>query len=147
MEPIKISLGIKKIKDIEFFVDESIEIKNEENVNINFDVTTNIKKPDTSIELLITTTFSESAQNKSFLRIKVSNLFLVPELLSIPQANKDVFSLPDWLLTTMLSLSITHSRALMAKNAVGTKFQNMYIPVVNPNEVAKQIFGLDKTAK
>jgi len=141
MDQITISLGIKKIKEQEFFVDEALDFDLAKGVNINFEVTTNIKKEDTTVEILITTTFSDKNESKPFLRIKVSNVFLLPEVLSLPQPEKDAFKLPNDLLVTLLSLSISHSRALLAKNVLGTRFQEVYIPIVNPTEVAGKLFG------
>jgi hypothetical protein len=44
-------------------------------------------------------------------------------------------NLPDNLGVTMLSMAITHTRALLAKSASGTIFKNILIPIVNPSEL------------
>lgn len=134
-----VSFGIKKIKDTEFFVDESIEI-DPQKIGMNFELKTNINLTETTVELVLLVVFRDNISEKPILRIRTSNIFLIPELASFKKKDDEAFDLPDVLLTTMLSLSISHTRALLAKNAVGTKFADVYIPIVNPAEMAKKLF-------
>lgn len=39
----------------------------------------------------------------------------------------------------LLSLSVSHTRALLAKNASGTKFSEFYLPIINPSDLYKQL--------
>lgn len=135
-----VSFGIKKIKDTEFFVDESIEI-DPQKIGMNFELKTNINLTETTVELVLLVVFRDNISEKPILRIRTSNIFLIPELASFKKKDDEAFDLPDVLLTTMLSLSISHTRALLAKNAVGTKFADVYIPIVNPAEMAKKLFS------
>jgi hypothetical protein len=141
MEQIQVNIAIKKIKEIEFIVNEGVELANPNIANISFEVTTNINLNDTSVEMLLTAIFSDTAQGNVFMRIKTSNVFLVLELAQFHSPENNAFNIPDNVLVTLLSLSISHTRALLAKNALGTKFAELYIPIVNPSEVLKQLFG------
>ena len=140
MDPIQVNIAIKKIKEVEFIVNEEVEIANPNIANISFEVTTNINLKDTSVEMLLTATFSDMTQGKVFMKIKTSNVFLVLELAQFHSPENNTFNIPDNVLVTLLSLSISHTRALLAKNALGTKFAELYIPIVNPSEVLKQLF-------
>jgi hypothetical protein len=140
MDPIQVNIAIKKIKEVEFIVNEEVEIPNPNIANISFEVTTNINLNDTSVEMLLTATFSDMTQGTVFMKIKTSNVFLVLELAQFHSPENNAFNIPDNVLVTLLSLSISHTRALLAKNALGTKFAELYIPIVNPSEVLKQLF-------
>lgn len=140
MDPIQVNIAIKKIKEVEFIVNEEVEIANPNIANISFELTTNINLNDTSVEMLLTATFSDMTQGTVFMKIKTSNVFLVLELAQFHSPENNTFNIPDNVLVTLLSLSISHTRALLAKNALGTKFAELYIPIVNPSEVLKQLF-------
>lgn len=139
----KFNLGIKKIKDIEFFIDESVELPEPANLGINFELTTNINIQETTIELILQVNFKNSLNEKVLMRIKTINTFLIPELNGFNQPSDAQFTLPDILLVTILSLAVSHTRALLAKNTTGTRFADIYIPIVNPTELAKQLFGIN----
>jgi hypothetical protein len=141
MEQIQVNIAIKKIKEIEFIINEGVELANPNVANIGFEVTTNINLNDTMVEILLTATFSDMAQGNVFMKIKTSNVFLVLELAQFHSPENNAFNIPDNVLVTLLSLSISHTRALLAKNALGTKFADIYIPIVNPSEVLKQLYG------
>lgn len=137
---MQVNIAVKKIKEVEFFVNEEIEIANPPIANIKFELTTNIILDDKSIEMLLTTYFVDQDQGNMFMKIKTSNVFLFLELANFHKPENNEFDIPDNVLVTFLSLSISHSRALLAKNALGTKFADIYIPIVNPSEILKQLF-------
>jgi hypothetical protein len=139
MEQMQVNIAVKKIKEVEFFVNEEIEIANPPIANIKFELTTNIILDDKSIEMLLTTYFVDQDQGNMFMKIKTSNVFLFLELVNFHKSENNEFDIPNNVLVTFLSLSISHSRALLAKNALGTKFADLYIPIVNPSEILKQL--------
>jgi len=139
----KFNLGIKKIKDIEFFIDESVELPEPANLGINFELTTNVNLQETTIELILQVNFINSLNEKVLMRIKTINAFLIPELSGFNQPSTEQFNVPDILLVTILSLAVSHTRALLSKNTTGTRFADIYIPIVNPTELAKQLYGIN----
>lgn len=141
MEQTQVNIAVKKIKEVEFYINEEIELANPPIANIKFELTTNIILEDKSIEMLLTTYFADQVHGNMFMKIKTSNVFLFLELANFHKPENNEFDLPDNVLVTFLSLSISHSRALLAKNALGTKFADLYIPIVNPSEILKQLFG------
>lgn len=141
MEKLQANIAIKKIKDVEFFVNEDVNIDDPLRINIGFELTTNFSLSEKMVELVLSTQFSNSPTGVVFMKIKVSNVFLVMELEKFFNSELKTFSIPDNVMVTFLSLSISHSRALLSKSALGTKFSELYIPIVNPIEIAKQLFG------
>lgn len=140
MEQNQVNIKVKKIKDIEFSVNEAVTIENPEEFAIGFELTINIKLEDNTVELVLSALFSDKLQGNVFMKIKTSNIFLLLELADFQNPDTNGFDIPDNLLITLLSLSISHTRALLAKNAIGTTFSDLYIPIVNPSEVFKQLF-------
>ncbi len=135
---ITIQVGLKKIKDIEFSVNEEIKVKGDFGLNISQH--TNFNIPDKIIELILEIDFF-TKDNQHFLHSKTSNQFHVPNIEEFKTSeNPEEYNLPEPLLVTILGLSISHSRALIAKNSLGTIFSEIYLPIVNPVELAKQLF-------
>ena len=134
-------IGIKKIRDIEFFFDEQVELNDLTQIVLGFELKTNINPIENSVELLLAAVYSLQSENKVIMRIRTSTVFLIPELATLKKEEENVFDIPDDILTTMLSLSITHTRALLAKNAIGTKFADLILPIVNPTDMFKQLFA------
>jgi len=140
MEKNQVNIGVKKIKDIEFSVNEAVTLEKTDEFALGFELTTNLKLEDNTAEMVLTAFFSDKPQGNVFMKIKTSNVYLLPELADFQKSDKKGFDIPDNLLVTLLSLSISHTRALLAKNAIGTKFAELYIPIVNPLEVFKQLY-------
>jgi len=142
MTPTQVNIGIKKIKDTEFFVDEAIVLSDPFTANIGFELTTNVNLAEKTIELLLTAFFTVQEHSTLFMKIKTSNVFMVQEVEEFMNTEKKVFNIPDNIMVTLFSLSISHTRALLAKNALGTKFSEIYLPIINPTEILKQIMGI-----
>jgi hypothetical protein len=140
MKPEQVNISIFRIKEVEYFINESIELQPDVQVNISFQVTTNIKLDDKTVEILLTAQFAEIKKGIVLLKIKTSNVFSVLELAAFRKPGNETYDIPDNVMTTFLSLSISHTRALLAKNAQGTKFADMYIPIVNPTDLFNQLF-------
>lgn len=140
MKPEQVNIAISRIKEVEYFINESIELQQGAQVNINFQVTTNFKLDDKTVEMLLTAQFTEITKGSVLLKIKTSNVFSVLELEDFHKTESETYDLPDNLMVTILSLSVSHTRALLAKNAQGTKFSGLYIPIVNPNDLFNQLF-------
>jgi hypothetical protein len=140
MKPEQVNIAISRIKEVEYFINESIELKPDAQVNINFQVTTNIKLDDKTVEMLLTAQFTEITGGIVLLKIKTSNEFSVRELADYHKPESETYDIPDNVMVTFLSLSVSHTRALLAKNAQGTKFAGLYIPIVNPTDLFNQLF-------
>ena len=133
----QVNISVKQIKELEFgFVNKKNIDK--ENITLNFSVDTIVEKEHDTFTLDTKVTFNDKNDNSEFVHITVSNVFYIQ---NISQFETDgVFNFPDNILTTFLSLSISHTRALLAKNTSGSIYDSLYIPIVNPSEIANQIF-------
>jgi hypothetical protein len=137
---VTFQIGIKKIKDIEFWVNENISVPTDFGLNISQH--TNFIIPDKIIELIITIDF-KTKDDEHFLHSKISNHFHLPDIEKFKNSEKpEEYNLPEALLYTILGLSISHSRALIAKNSSGTIFSDCYLPIVNPVEITRQLFKI-----
>lgn len=140
MKPEQVNIAISRIKEVEYFINESTELQPGAQVSINFQVTTNFKLDDKTVEMILTAQFAEMTEGIVLLKIKTSNVFSVLELAEFYKPESETYDIPDNVMVTFLSLSVSHTRALLAKNAQGTKFAGMYIPIVNPADLFNQLF-------
>jgi hypothetical protein len=134
------SLSIYKIKELEFSI--STKPTSENNLSLSFGVVSEFDLDNETFEIQIIYDLKSAEKNSTLLHIKVSNVFKVQNLKDYFVKKQKKLNIPDIGLTTMLSLSISHARALLAKNTSGTDFENYYIPIVNPAEIAKQVFNI-----
>lgn len=138
---ISFELGIKRVKLQNFGVDESIEAPANNAANINIEQQLVFSIPDNLVTLTLFTKFSEIGTEKIFAHGVVQNSFIVKDLATMANKNNpQLLDLPDQLLVTILSISISHSRALIAASLMGTRFQDIYIPIVNPSTILHQLF-------
>lgn len=131
MSEKQVNIGIKRIKEIGYQINEEILTEANTEINLTFGLTTNFDIGQKTTEIVLSATYFKKDTNETMLEIKTSNIFTILELEDFK--NKDnSFSLPENILVTLLSLSITHTRALLSKNTQGTKYADLYIPIVNP---------------
>lgn len=132
-------IGIKQIKDLGFSVNEEINVDSDSGIQIQSNLVFN--KEENTIELILSFSFFRKSDNQTFMSGRTSNLFFVPDLVNFENTNNpDTFDIPDGLIYTIISLSYSHSRALLAQNAVGTKFAHIYLPIKNPVELSQDLF-------
>src|ERR1700722_10286960 len=114
-------IGIKRIKQLEFSIDETIDVLPNKEVNINIQQVISNSPEDSTITLVLNVTFTEKSTNKMLMKCLVENVFLVKELKQmVSDVDPTVLNVPDGILTTMLSISISHTRALIAQSAMGS---------------------------
>ena len=140
MKPEQVTIAISRIKEVEYFINESLGLQPGAQLNINFQATMNFKPDDNTVEILLTAQFIEMAGGIPLLKIKTSNVFSVLELADFYNPQSQTYDIPDNVMVTILSLSVSHTRALLAKNAQGTKFAGLHIPIVNPTDLFNQLF-------
>jgi hypothetical protein len=64
---------------------------------------------------------------------KVRTEYKVENLKALEVDNE--VSIPDNAMITMLSIAISHLRAILAQHTSGTNFSNIILPIVNPAEI------------
>ncbi len=138
METIQnINIGIRKIRETEFFADDSITLSSDSAINFSFQLDTLVRAESKELEMVLTVFYI--VDEKQFLRMKTTNIFHIVEMDLLYEKEANSYNIPDNVLATMLGLSITHTRALLAKASLGTKFADIYIPIVNPTELMRNM--------
>lgn len=135
-----VAITILKIRELAFSILE--ERVDETGLSIGFSVETIINFDEETFEIKVDYSLKSKSTGLSYVQIKVSNLFRISNLKDYSTKDKAHVTLPDATLITMLSLSISHTRALLAKNTAGTTLEQYLLPIVNPTEIAKQIFNI-----
>lgn len=82
-------------------------------------------------------------EEKPLFLIEVQNVFSVEGIGRFIDSERRL-DLPIEFLTTIVALSISHTRALLAARTSGTVFQEIVLPVVNPREMAETFFNKEK---
>jgi hypothetical protein len=131
--------SILRIKDLQFNVYEHLFVPNK-GVQINLLQTLgfNIETETVNLTLGVMLHYIDSSPNEILIEINVQNLFKVENLKNYITENNQL-KLPQEAIITLTSLSISHSRALLAKNTAGTAFQDTLLPIMNPVEVATSL--------
>ena len=137
----QIHYGLKGIKLTEYFVDESIELDEESDVNYNASIRSITDQEE--IHFTITANYKKKKSGQEFLRGSAVTVFMIKEMRKYTQLvnGSEVINFPDPFLVALFGISFTHARALFASSAGATKFAAMLLPLINPEIVFKQIFA------
>jgi hypothetical protein len=134
-------IAIRKVRLRGFGIDDTIEVNTINDFDINIEQQLSFSIPDEHVTLFLVTKFFMKSTEKIVAHAIVQNTFAVKGLHKMQnKENPEVMNIPDDILTTILSISISHSRALMGSALMGSKFEDFYIPIVNPKEVMIQLF-------
>jgi hypothetical protein len=141
MSEVKIQFGIKEIKELEFFVNEDLHVSGPFDFNHNITISTD--GPQESVSFIILINYFLAKTQTPFMRSKTVTVFGVKDLKSLSKVmeGREVFDIPDQLLVTMFSISFSHARALLARSSAGTKYSKLLIPLINPDQELRRLFG------
>jgi len=136
---ISVELQIHRISQISFRMEEHL-FKTDEALGIRIDTKhdMDIDKNLFAITLRINFLYG-SKQDEIVVQSEIQNIFLIKDLKKYVKDN--VLSMPDNAVITMMTLSISHARALMSKSMSGTLFNGILIPIADGSEVARKHFG------
>lgn len=137
-----IQFGIREIKELEFFVDEWKDIDGSFDFNYNVDIF-----PETNVELLrivITANYLKTSSKELFLKGKVLTSFFIKDMKTYArkhESGQEGIDIPEPVWVTLFSIAFTHARAILARSAAGTKFSGLLMPVINPPQEFRKLFG------
>lgn len=137
-----IEWAINGIKELEFFVDEEIEIGPSFDFNYTVEVTPN--PPENKLHLTILVRYTKKDGNVTFMRGKVKTTYLIKNLSSLTKKtadDKEAVDLPDQLWIALFSIAFTHARAILARSSAGTNYSHMLLPAINPENEFKKLFS------
>ena len=140
MDTPNIILSVKKVKDIYFSINEQLfvpdptkVVKIELGERIGFHLEGNL------VDFILRIYFHYIDEPEILVDIQVENLFEISNLKEF--INKDeIMILPPKLLTSIIGMSLSHGRALLLKNTAGTRWENIVLPVTNPENVARYFY-------
>lgn len=132
--------SVKRIKILSFTINEQGVPPNTEFV-MNFQQITQFNI-DSNLLFFTLTVFSNiDGENiiNPVLKLEVQNVFEIPNLKDYIKNGTEV-KLPANNLLSIVSLSITHARALLSDRTAGTIFQDSLLPIVNPIDATNTFF-------
>ena len=138
------SISVRRIKEISFFIDEPLIAKrlNGKEGLINFQIGLQLSfTADVNVVFLLSRIFCHlnDSPDEILSEIQVQNIFEIAELKRF-QTGPAELVLPEQLIMSMVGVSISHARALMAKNIIGTPLQENNLGLVNSYELARHFF-------
>jgi hypothetical protein len=139
--PKPIEWSIKGIKELEFFVNESLEagpmIDTSYTINIDPSLT------DDKIQMSIAFSFLKNETKELLMKSSVMTVYLIRDLKSFAKKvdGVDSVNLPDPVWHILFSIAFTHTRAIMARSSAGSKYSHLIMPPVNPEVEFKKLFG------
>ncbi|MFN6946284.1 MAG: hypothetical protein ACK4ND_15145 [Cytophagaceae bacterium] len=135
-----LNIKVLKISQQEFFIDEEKKILNsEEEIVFTMSSSIGFDKKEEAVSISILVDFSDKNSGKSMLKGVVRTIFHVEGLNRLQIKNADSYDIPDNIMTMLLSLSVTHARAILATHTNGTAHSELLIPIINPAEFFNQI--------
>ncbi|HVX25186.1 MAG TPA: hypothetical protein VHB70_02505 [Parafilimonas sp.] len=142
MDKKEIGIAIRKIKDIAFFVNETLFDNNiSRQIRVDF---ANIYNLNTDTGLLnfgvrIIFRYKDAKVDDILVSSEVETHFQIADIKNHLTEDGQV-ELPQNVWVTFVSLAVTHARALLAKNLAGTVYQNFIVPIVDATALAKSFF-------
>jgi hypothetical protein len=132
-------LNIKKVRLIAFKINEEVDAPTSQLQKINMQQMIQYSLADLTITLDLTISFCTS-EDLLFMEGTSQNVFTIQELAKmVVSENQDLINIPDNILAMLLSISISHTRALMSQSVLGSKFQDIIIPIVNPGDLVSKM--------
>ncbi|MCW3110124.1 MAG: hypothetical protein JWQ09_4630 [Segetibacter sp.] len=135
-------LGVNRIKEFSFTINEAL-YEEGKLIRIQFQHQTHFNEElnivDLTLRVIYVYDITKVFPDTILVDIHVQNIFTVPNLRQYLIKDKGFF-LPQGLIISMVSLSISHTRALLSNRVAGTIYQHNNLPLINPTEVAKSFY-------
>ncbi|HEY4287570.1 MAG TPA: hypothetical protein VGN00_10775 [Puia sp.] len=141
-----ITLSVKRIKEFGFYLNETLYAeKVAQNADKPLQVGTSLQLSftlDTNMVFLLIRVyyhFPNAEPTEILTDIHVQNVFEIEDLKRFQVAPSEII-LPSDTITAIVGLSLSHTRALLAKNLSGTLLQENLMAVYDPSRLAKHFF-------
>jgi hypothetical protein len=133
-------IAVKRIKDIYFSINEQLFVPDPNKIvkielgqRIGFALEHNL------VNFILRIFYHYVGDPEILVDTQVENLFEVSDLRDY--LTKDgIIILPADLITSIVGISLSHGRALMCKNTIGTKWEEVILPITNPRDVAAHFY-------
>ena len=141
-----VQLSVKRIKEFGFYINEMLFAQKQiDNTNRSLKIDIALKLSftvETNMVFLLARVyyhFPDAGPDEILTDIQVQNVFEVENLKQFQVGPSEII-LPHYTISTIVELSLSHTRALFAKNLAGTLLQDNLMAVVNPSTVARHFF-------
>ena len=143
-EMAEFKIGIQKIKELSFFVNESLG-KDCTQAEMNVQAKLHFDMSSDSLIFQIAITYAND-QKQLFASVETLNHFLLDNMAQFQSAKEpDKLDIPEDVLVLVLSISYSHTRALLASHLNGTAMEQFILPIINPGQLLKQLnLGITK---
>jgi len=133
-------MNIVRVIDLAFSVNEKI-FKLNAQIEVIFTHRTSwsVENNMLVIDLNSTIHYKDDTTKTPIISLTVQNIFSVKNLQDFIIENGEP-QIPINALVTMVSLCVSHSRALMAKNCAGTIYKGILLPLINPLEMTQSFY-------
>ncbi len=130
------TIQIARIIEVGFELNESNTFKKPSEINLTFNINIEILEKGNLAGMTVGVIFNK-VDDPSLVFLS-SNVKTVYRLIYEDEKSAKNVELDDQSLITMLSLAVSHTRALMSRVASGTIYQNLIVPIINPTELYEQ---------
>lgn len=135
-----ISFGVARIKDLAFEIDETANVDEKLTSQVTFNNAMSFSLEQGQIHFVIDVRFfTDKVENSTFLRGKAQTTFFVENMQKFVKEDTNEIDLPHDALVAMFSISFSHTRALVAKASMGSRYNNLYLPLINPKELLESM--------
>ncbi|RKR84840.1 hypothetical protein BDD43_5093 [Mucilaginibacter gracilis] len=129
--------GISRIVDCGFMIEEAVKAEPNKvrlgySMNFLFDV------PNSWIQFNVRADFQHSETGITFLSGTVLTRFSINNLSGFLDDDKKVV-FPKGVLESLFGIAFSHMRAILAKNIAGSRFTNVYVPVIDTQVVFNEL--------
>jgi len=141
-----VELTVRRIKEFGFYVNEALfEQKVTENAGKSLQVEISLQLSftlESNLVFLLVRVyyhFPKAEPDEIVTDIQVQNVYEMDDLKRF-QVGPSEINLPSETIISIVALSLSHTRALFAKNLAGTTLQENLMAVIDPSRIAKHFF-------
>jgi hypothetical protein len=139
-------LSVRRIKEFAFFINEQLFAQkqgesNNQVLQVDFSLHLSFT-PETNLVFLLVRIYYQfpgALPGEVLSDITVQNVFELEDLKRFQVAPSEII-LPSAVISTIVGLSLSHTRALMARNLSGTMMQENVMALVDPVTVTRHFF-------
>ncbi len=136
-----VEMRVQRIKLLNFFMNEgSFRPNGVANVQLDYKTGHDTASDFFNFTLRVRFNYPDNPE-QVFISAEVQNIFAIKELNRFLNEKSNLIELPGAALVSILSLAISHSRAILATCVAGSVFGETLVPLLDAYSVAKHFFG------
>lgn len=140
---VNINFGISKISILDYCIESSkINIDPSETIKFtfNFELGFGINREKETLNFLLNIKAIPQSQGDIVVGfLKTEMQFFIKNIEKFLLSDEPKIDLPDMFMATLVGLVISTSRGIWASKVMGTKLESIIMPLVDPNELLKNL--------